>query len=103
MPFMLRYAVRTIGHIESVEPKYRGLIRKVLDQQLRHQPLILTRNRKPMKRPSVLGATWEIRFGPGNRFRAYYDVDETEHVVEILAIGVKEGGRLRMGGEEVGL
>jgi mRNA-degrading endonuclease RelE of RelBE toxin-antitoxin system len=46
------------------------------------------------------GATWELRFGPHNRFRAFYEVDSAEQTVYVLAIGVKERDRLLIGGEE---
>jgi len=49
------------------------------------------------------GATWEIRFGPGNRFRVLYDIDEEPRVVRIMAIGEKQRERLFVGGEEVQL
>ena len=49
------------------------------------------------------GAGWEIRFGPDNRFRVLYDIDEDDHAVHILAIGEKVGNRLIVGGEEVKL
>jgi hypothetical protein len=41
-----------------------------------------------------------LRFGPRNRFRAFYEVDLTEQTVSVLAIGVKERNRLWIGGEE---
>jgi hypothetical protein len=50
-----------------------------------------------------LVAEWEIRFGPGNRFRVFYEVDREEGTVYILAIGVKERERLYIGGEEIEL
>ena len=62
-----------------------------------------TRNRKPLKRPVAFEAEWEIRLGPDNRFRVFYEVDREERVVYILAIGVKERNRLYIGGEEVEL
>jgi hypothetical protein len=48
-------------------------------------------------------ATWEIRFGPQNRFRVYYDVDLEPGRVLILAIGSKHGNRVMIGGEEIKL
>ncbi len=48
-------------------------------------------------------ATWEIRFGPDNRFRVLYDIDEEARVVQIVAIGEKQKERLVIGGEEVQL
>jgi hypothetical protein len=37
------------------------------------------------------GATWELRFGPNNRFRVLYEVDGGEQIVWVLAVGIKEG------------
>ena len=48
-----------------------------------------------------LGADWELRFGPDNRFRVFYAVDVERHEVWILAIGVKRGSRLSIAGEEI--
>ena len=46
-------------------------------------------------------ATWELRFGPENRFRVFYSVSHEFREVQILAIGTKEGDRLIVGGEEI--
>jgi hypothetical protein len=59
-------------------------------------PIIL----KPLQGPAPFEATWELRFGPGNCFRVFYEVDPAEWVVWVLAIGVKRGNRLFAGGEE---
>jgi hypothetical protein len=70
---------------------------------LSHEPEAQTRNRKPLKRPVFFEATWELRFGAGNRFRVFYDIDPTRHVVAVLAIGIKRGNRFLIGGEEIRL
>jgi hypothetical protein len=44
-----------------------------------------------------------IRFGPHNRFRVFYGIDEERRTVQIQAIGVKVGNLLRVAGEEVEL
>jgi len=62
-----------------------------------------TRNRKPLLRKTVVGAEWEIRFGPNDRFRVLYNVDEVAREVVILAIGVKIGNRLIVGDEETNI
>jgi hypothetical protein len=56
-----------------------------------------------LTRRAPFGAEWEIRFGPNNRFRVLYDIDEVQRAVEIAAIGEKVGNRLIVGGEEVDL
>jgi len=53
--------------------------------------------------PASFDSTWEIRFGPDDRFRVLYDIDQEEREVHILAIGVKVGHRLVVGGEEIEL
>ena len=59
-----------------------------------------TRNRKPLKRPIAFGADWELRLGPDNRFRVFYQVNTESREVRVLAIGVKDRNRLLFGGEE---
>ena len=74
-----------------------------IEEQLRFEPESATRNRKPLERPSGLGARWELRLGPDNRFRVFYRVEADGRRVRILAVGVKERNRLFLGGEEVEL
>jgi mRNA-degrading endonuclease RelE of RelBE toxin-antitoxin system len=88
-------------HLKSIESKYYSLIQELLEGQLRFQPDVETRNRKPLKRPVVYGAKWEIRLGPDNRFRAFYRIDYDNEQVILLAIGEKIGNCLFFGGKEV--
>jgi hypothetical protein len=77
------------------------LIQSEVEIQLLHEPDVETRNRKPMQRPIGFGEEWELRLGPQNRFRVFYQVDADKREVRILAVGVKAGNRLFIGGEEV--
>ena len=90
-------------HLRAIEAKYHPLIRKAIQEQLFFEPETETRNRKPLQRPTRFEATWEIRFGPNNRFRVLYAVEPGRREVQIQAIGVKKGNRLMIGGEEVQL
>lgn len=101
--FVLIFAPEAIDHLDAIERKYHRLIRAAIDEQLSHTPEKVTRNRKPMEEPAPFGGTWEIRFGPDNRFRVFYEVEVEEHTVTVLAIGVKKGNRLFIGGEEFDL
>ena len=101
--YSLVFAPETINHLEVIERKYHRLIQKAIDEQLSYTPQKETRNRRPLDRPAEMGATWELRCGPQNRFRIFYEVDTSESAIWILAIGVKEGNRLLVGGEEVEL
>jgi len=100
-PFTLDFAPETVEQLDAIERKYHRLIEKTIDGQLSQTPEQETRNRKPLERPAVFKATWELRFGPNNRFRVFYEVDLAVEVVRILAIGIKEGNRLFIGGKEI--
>jgi hypothetical protein len=102
-PFALSYDVEVKTHLRAIEPKYRGLIRMTIEAQLRLEPDKETRNRKPLQRPVAFEATWELRFGPENRFRVFYVVSHERREVQILAIGTKERNRLMIGREEIKL
>jgi hypothetical protein len=70
---------------------------------LTYEPDVETRNRKPVRPPAAFHAEWELRFGPNNRFRVFYQIDRESREVRIVAIGVKDRNRLMVGGEEVTL
>ncbi len=81
----------------------QSLLLDAIRDQLAHEPLGETRNRKPL-RPNPL-APWELRVGP---LRAFYDVRTQEQeleapadVVYVLAVGKKERNVLRIAGEVV--
>ena len=101
--YSLIFDPRVKEHLQAIAAKHHSHIRETIQQQLRFDPEVETRNRKPLEQPAALGATWEIRFGPKNCFRVLYVVDSDQCVVEVLAIGVKAGNRLRIGDEEVKL
>lgn len=102
-PFLLIYVPLARTHLRSIEPKYYSLIRKAIDDQLQFEPDVETRNRKPLRRATTIGARREIRFGPTNQFRVFYRVNPYLREVYILAIGEKRGNRLFIGGEEIEL
>ena len=94
------YDPQVRDHVAKIEKKYHSLIRKEIERQLRYEPEVETRNRKPLSRPSSLGSAWELRIGPENRFRIFYKADRELWTVNILAIGVKIKERLYIGGKE---
>jgi hypothetical protein len=100
-PFELIYDPEVKSHLRAIETKYHSLIRKTLETQLRFEPDTETRNRKPLERQVEFEASWELRFGPDNRFHVFYAVNQEERQVEILAIGIKERNRLWIAGEEI--
>ncbi len=97
--YTIDYAAEVLDHLDFIETKYHRLIAAAIVQQLSYTPDSQTRNRKPLFEPASFGAAWELRFGPRNASRAYYQVAKVERVVTILAFGVKTAQRLSIGGE----
>jgi hypothetical protein len=100
-PFALVYAPVVHKHLRAIDAKYDSLIREKIVEQLTHEPAVATRNRKPVRPPAAFQAEWELRFGPNNRFRVFYQIDHAAREVRIVAVGVKDRNRLVVGGEEV--
>jgi mRNA-degrading endonuclease RelE of RelBE toxin-antitoxin system len=100
--YILVYAPQVKQHLRAIERKHHSVIRKTIEEQLLFEPDVETTNRKPLREP-LLEAGWELRCGPDNRFRVFYEMDNKSREVRILAVGVKERERLFIGGEEVQL
>ena len=98
--FTLTFAPEAVEHLDLIESKYHGLLRRTINEQLTSTPMQQTRNRKPLEQPAPFNATWELRCGPDNRFRVFYDVDVASKTVAVLAIGTKDRNRLFIGGKE---
>lgn len=98
--FTLCFAPQAIEHLDLIESKYHGVLRRTIKEQLTSTPAEETRNRNPLDQPAPFEASWELRCGPDNRFRVFYDVDSASQLVQVLAIGVKDRSRLLIGGEE---
>jgi mRNA-degrading endonuclease RelE of RelBE toxin-antitoxin system len=99
-PYSLVYAAEVKNHLRAIDAKYHSLIRSEVEAQLFFDPDVETRNRKPLQRPIAFGADWELRLGPDNRFRVFYQVDAERREVRVLAVAVKDRDRLFIGGEE---
>jgi mRNA-degrading endonuclease RelE of RelBE toxin-antitoxin system len=98
--FELAFAPQVVSHLDDIESKYHRVLRRTILEQLSYTPDVETRNRKPLARPGPFESSWELRCGPQNRFRVFYDVYVEDGRVEVLAIGVKDRNRLLIGGEE---
>ncbi len=74
--------------------------RKIVVSQIRvrleDQPSPETRNRKQLRDNPI--ATWELRIG---KFRIFYEVDDSTHLVTIVVVGHKEHNILYVRGKEV--
>lgn len=99
MPYRIEYSPDAEDHLRLLTARQQAIVVDTVDRQLRHQPTVETRNRKPM-RPNPT-APWELRIG---NLRVYYDVEEEpEAVVYIRAVGVKQGNLVRIGKEAIEL
>jgi mRNA-degrading endonuclease RelE of RelBE toxin-antitoxin system len=99
MAYLIEFAEGVKGHFKSLTANQRSIVMDSIEKQLTNQPLIETRNRKPL-RPNPI-APWELRIG---NLRVFYDVTfEETNVVKILAVGYKEGNALFISGKAVSL
>ena len=99
MPYRIEYSPDAVDHLRGLAVGDQRTVVDAVDKHLTYQPLVETRNRKPM-RPNPV-APWELRVG---QLRVYYEVKaEPDSVVVILAVGVKERNVIRIGAEEVNL
>ena len=103
MRFTIVFADQVIEHFAAVERKDHSLILDTVEQQLAHAPAAPTRNRKALRIPNAVNASWELRCGANNRYRIFYDVDIDNHFVIVLAVGKKDGNKLTIGREEFDL
>ena len=96
MPFQIEIVPIALGDTRFLTSRERATLFKIIPVQLKHQPDIETKNRKKMRSNPI--APWELRV---DRMRVYYEfVLEPEPWVTVLRIGVKEGHRIWIGGEE---
>ena len=99
MGYLVDFSIPALKQLEALRAFERSAVVKAVEVQLIYEPTTQTQNRKPM-RPNEM-ATWELRVG---RIRVYYDVKEAPVAkVVVVAIGVKEGNRVYVGGKEASL
>jgi len=97
--FTIEITRDAVEHVRILPKRYHAFVLLALRTSLAHEPARETRNRKLLTLPAPFGAHWELRFGPQNRFRAFYTIEGA--TVIVVAIGVKDRERLRIGQEEV--
>jgi mRNA-degrading endonuclease RelE of RelBE toxin-antitoxin system len=98
LSYRIAFSRISLSHLQAFTAREQKILRDALSEQLSYEPNVPTRNRKEM-RPNFL-SLWELRIGD---FRVYYDIDEEESIVDIRAIGIKEGNQVRIRGEIVEL
>jgi mRNA-degrading endonuclease RelE of RelBE toxin-antitoxin system len=60
--FKIQFAESVAGQLQALTAAERSRVLAAVAAQLAHEPLVETRNRKPL-RPNPL-APWELRVGP---------------------------------------
>ena len=98
MAYEIRWSPDARDHLRQLPANQRALLLDSVERYLTDQPQESTQRRKLLAENPL--ATWELRLGD---LRVFYDVAPDENAVEIVAVGVKEHNRLRIGGEEVEL
>ncbi|MBI4824554.1 MAG: type II toxin-antitoxin system RelE/ParE family toxin [Nitrospirae bacterium] len=98
MKYRIGYSPETEGHLQALTRRQQVIVLDTVEKQLQYQPAVETMNRKLM-RPNPI-APWELRI---RSLRVYYDVDEGEYAVYILAVGVKERNNVKIGKEVIKL
>jgi mRNA-degrading endonuclease RelE of RelBE toxin-antitoxin system len=90
MPFWVQIMPSALTELQAIKVFNRRQIAQAIDDQLAQQPLVETKNRKPMKDPRPTFECelplWELRVGT---FRVFYDVDESAQTVSVRAIREK--------------
>jgi mRNA-degrading endonuclease RelE of RelBE toxin-antitoxin system len=95
MRFDIVFTPASLEDLRLFRKGERTRIIEAIEEQLSHEPNHETRNRKRL-RPNQT-AEWVLRV---DRFRVFYDIEETAHLVRVEAVGHKRGGRLFIHGEE---
>jgi mRNA-degrading endonuclease RelE of RelBE toxin-antitoxin system len=100
MRFEIAFTRTAAQHVRSYRKYEQRIILVAIDEQLSHEPMSETRNRKRLGENEL--SDWEMRVGD---FRVFYDVliEDERGIVKIKAVGHKEHGVLRVGDKEVPL
>jgi mRNA-degrading endonuclease RelE of RelBE toxin-antitoxin system len=99
MAFSIEFAKSVKKQIRQLTADKRALLIDAIEKQLSYEPMIETRNRKPL-RPNPI-APWELRV---ENMRVFFEISSEEpNVVHVLAVGEKKGNKLMIAGKEVQL
>ncbi|MBI3821904.1 MAG: type II toxin-antitoxin system RelE/ParE family toxin [Planctomycetes bacterium] len=96
--YEVRLADDAKRHLAAFPARDQRVVLDAIDEQLQHQPTVVTRNRKPLRENPL--AEWELRV---QRYRVLYNVAEESVTVIVIAIAVKAGNRFNIEGEEYSL
>lgn len=93
--FQIKFTEDAIEDLRRFKKVERKQIVTELESGLTHEPAVETRDRKRL-RPNQL-AEWELRI---DRFRVFFDIDQENRLIKIVAVGYKIGSRLFIHGRQ---
>jgi len=93
--YEIEFTREAVTDIREMRRRDQCGVLDAIEVRLRHQADHAARNRKRL-RPNKL-AEWELRIGD---YRVFYDIDAEEHVMRIVAVGLKRGNALFIRGKE---
>ncbi len=95
MAYEIEYTEAAIRDLEWLKRNEQVIVLSAVDEQLRYDPTIETRNKKHLRSNDT--AEWELRVGV---FRVLYDVDDVVRIVEVQRVGKKPSHRYMFRGQE---
>jgi mRNA-degrading endonuclease RelE of RelBE toxin-antitoxin system len=97
MPFDIEFTHTAADHVRAYRTFEQRIILDAVEEQLRHEPMVETRNKKRLGANQL--SDWELRVG---EFRVFYDIvaEEDRRIVKVKGVGHKEHNRLFVGGKE---
>lgn len=85
--FEIRLSVGVEKDLRATGVHYRGQILDTMEELLRHEPNVETRNRKVLVNLvppfESVPPVWELRVG---EYRVFYDIDEEKEIVYVRAV-----------------
>ena len=93
--FDIRFTESALEDIAWFRGRDRQIVFDGIQQQLAHEPVVETQNRKKL-RPNRT-AEWEVRI---EGFRVFYDADADQEIVEVKVVGQKVKSKVFVRGKE---
>ena len=96
--FQVAFTPSAFDDINWFRQYEQNIIFDKIEEQLRYEPDVETRNKKRLRPNQV--SEWELRV---ETFRVFYDVDAVANAVEVRMVCHKEGNKLLVRGKEYAL
>jgi addiction module RelE/StbE family toxin len=93
--YQIKFTAQALNQLKEFRKYEQQQILTAMENLLKQQPDIPTRNRKNLRQNPL--AEWELRI---DKFRVFYDLNFEQLIVKIKAIGYKQGNILYIQGQE---